>query len=96
MNISPIEFNWKDSFVEDNHTHYGVGAQTLQKTISDLGIKNTSIVDNSDPNQLSINYNELFMLSVPVVQEHEMEIQSLKSRISQLEAEILRMKGGSA
>lgn len=38
-----------------------------------------------------MNYTEALMLSVPVVQDHEREIQKLKAKISELEAKLSQL-----
>lgn len=91
MKISPFVFSWKTS--DDNTLHFGISAQELQKSLNDLNMCNTGLVNNKDKDNLMVNYQELLMLSVPVVQEHETEIQKLKLEIESLKGEIKRLKG---
>jgi len=97
MAIKPIVFNWKDS--EDNHFHFGIGAQTFQRDSGELGYQNLGIVDDNNPDLLTVNYSELLMLSVPVVQEHEKKImkleaenKALKKQIDDLETRLARLE----
>ena len=91
MNIKPIIFKWKDTG-KDSFIHLGVGAQTIQKTIQNQGIKDLSIV-NFQEDQYYVNYNELQMLTIPIVQQHEYEIQKLKEKVFSLQQEIKQLKG---
>ena len=89
MAINPIEYTWKDSFNDDSKRHFGVGAQTLEKTIKDLGYENLSIVSyNEENDQYAVNYNELQMLTIPVVQDHEYRIRQLEKENAELREQI--------
>jgi len=84
MGIQPIAFRWLDDF--GGRVHLGVGAQTLERTWGpEWG--NLAVIHKEDE-QYSVSYTELQMLAIPVVQEHEMEIQELKTKIAALEARL--------
>jgi len=73
MSINPIEFTWIDSHDED--IHIGVGAQTILYSLNKLQIENSSFVKYSGViDRYSVNYKELMFMSIPIVQEHELEI----------------------
>ena len=101
MSLSPIEFTWKKEFANDKRTHLGVGAQTLQKKLEEFHCENLGIVSYDEKNDAySVNYNDLFMLSVPIVQEHEKKIakleaenKDLKQQINNLESRLARLEG---
>lgn len=99
MELKPIEY----SFVNDlGKKHFGLGAQTTIASMEKLGFGSEYDVvehsyyegiDSYGRNETySINYTEALMLAIPVVQEHEREIAKLKSKISELENELLRIK----
>lgn len=82
MAISPIAFRWKDG--RDGFTHFGIGAQTFERDVERLGLMDIAAV-RWDDGAYGVSYTELQMLTVPVVQAHEQEIEQLKERVAQLE-----------
>ena len=103
MQIKPIAFTWKDKNI-DTKIHFGVGAQTIEKSINEFGIDSSNIgiikhryFDSPNENtglsdQYYVNYDEIYMLTIPVVQEHEREIIELKNQILLLQGEISILK----
>ena len=78
---------------ESKLIHYGVGAQTLQFTLQKLNYKNTALINyDEEYDKYSVNYTELLMLSVPVVQQHEREINNLKQQNQQLRNQLEQLK----
>lgn len=100
MKIKPIEFTWKKDFIDEECTHLGVGAQTLKKQAEECGCKDLCLVNyNKENDRYSVNYTELFMLAVPVIQEHEKKImkleaenKALKKQINDLETRLARLE----
>lgn len=103
MQIKPIAFTWKDKNI-DTKIHFGVGAQTIEKSINEFGIDSSNIgivkhryFDSPNENtglsdQYYVNYDEIYMLTIPVVQEHEREIIELKKEIEELRETIRQLK----
>ena len=87
MSINPVEFTWKNSFIQDNTAkHLGVGAQTLKAQLKKHNCENLSLVSYDDKNDMyAVNYIELMMLSLPIVQEHERKIIELERKIYELQ-----------
>ena len=90
MSIKPISFKWKDESKEQT-IHFGVGANNMRNLLEDDNYANLSIVDDDNPDVLNVRYNELFMLSLAVTQEHEKEINTLKSEIALLKEQIANL-----
>ena len=104
MQIKPVAFTWKYQNKRDNKIHFGVGAQTTEKTLNECGFeisKMGMIVHEyfKEPSpqtglsdQYYVDYNDIHMLTIPVVQEHEREIIELKNQILLLQGEISILK----
>ena len=100
MALRPVDFKWKKGFSDDGRTHIGVGAQTLEKQLKEFRCDDFGLVTYDEKNDAySVNYIELLMLSVPVVQEHERKIakleaenKSLKEQIGNLETRLARLE----
>ena len=103
MQIKPIAYTWKDKSI-DAKIHLGVGAQTTEKLLNSYGINSSEMgmithkyFDNPDPqtglsDQYYVDYNDIHMLTIPVVQEHEREIIELKNQILLLQGELSILK----
>lgn len=98
MELEPIEY----SFIDDlDKKHFGLGAQTTEATMNMLGfgseynVVEHSFYDEADTygkfDTYNMNYTEALMLAVPVVQEHEKEIEKLKARINELETKLSQL-----
>lgn len=76
------------SFKSSNDTlHFGLIAQDVDEASTGLPTdKPLAIVNKSDPNCLSIDYQELIAVNI-------LKIQQLSKKIDSLEAEIKRLKG---
>ena len=86
MSLKPIAFHWKD-IGADSQIHFGIGAQTVEKAMNKYGYHDLAMIQNDGESYLA-SYTELQMLTIPVVQEHEQEIESLKSEIKNLKEQI--------
>ena len=91
MNIKPIIYKWKNSNL-DSFIHLGVGAQTVKKTIENQNLNNLAIITFQN-NQYYVNYNQLQMITIPIVQQHEYEILTLKQKVMFLQQQIKDLKG---
>lgn len=98
MSLRPFEY----SFISDpSERHFGLGAQTTEEAMTKLGFGSEyrmvehAYYDEEDAygrhDMYSMNYTEAAVLAIPVVQEHEAEIQKLKARIAELEEKINRV-----
>lgn len=86
MDLKPILYTWKD--FDDNATHMGLGAQTVEETLlrygltlKDFGAVEHDAWDNSSidfedgrTDRYGMNYAELSVLTIPIVQSHEWTI----------------------
>lgn len=103
MQIKPIAFTWKDKSI-DTKIHLGVGAQTTEKSLNNCGIDASNVgmivhkyLDIPDSqtglsDQYYVDYNDIHMLTIPVVQEHEREIIELQNQILLLQGELSILK----
>lgn len=103
MQIKPIAFMWKNTNI-DNKIHFGVGAQTTEKLLNNCGIDSSTMgmivhkyFNNPDPqtglsDQYYVDYNDIHMLTIPVVQEHEHKIIELQNQILLLQGELSILK----
>ena len=88
----------------DNKIHFGVGAQTTEKTLKECGFDSSEIgmvvheyfkapsPQTGLSDQYYVNYDEIHMLTIPVVQEHEREIIELQNLILLLQGELSILK----
>lgn len=98
MKLKPILFKWKDENI-DTDIHFGLGAQTTEQFALECGIAPDEIAaiehtvwDEPSPrdgrtDRYGMGYDEIHMLTIPVVQEHEKRIELLEEKIKQLEQE---------
>ena len=101
MNTKPIIYRWNDD--DSNIFHVGVGAQSYEASAHECGLTTEEVgairhdywdEPNSDgrTDRYSINYDEVVMLAVPFVQEHEKKIQALEEENSTLKIELAELK----
>ena len=97
MGLNIIKFKWKDA--KDDITHIGIGAQSTERiaqnlgmTLNDVGFLSHDFWDENTPDgrhdRYSVNYSELELLMVPIVQDHERKVQKLNDKIKMLEARL--------
>ena len=101
MALNPVEFTWRNSFIRNDTTkHIGVGAQTLKRQMKEHGCDDLGLVTcNEKDDTYAVNYIELLMLSVPIIQAHEKQIAELESEnkvlkkhINDLESRIAKLE----
>ena len=93
MNIKPIIYRFKDY---DSKIHFGIGAQTFEKTLKELNIDNSIVYYNKDRDEYTVDYTELQMLTIPVVQDHEYRIRTLEEENEKLRKQIQLLTNGEA
>lgn len=82
--LKPVSFSFKSS---NDTLHFGLIAQDVDEASAGLPTdKPLAIVNKSDPNCLSIDYQELIAVNI-------LKIQQLSKKIDSLEAEIKCLKG---
>ena len=101
MELKPIAFRWDRPDEEDIYgIHFGLGAQTTEASMNELGLSpNLAFLqhDYFDPDRngrtdrYGIAYEEIQMLTMAVVQDHELEIRELKEKIADLESRIEKL-----
>ncbi|MBR2528801.1 MAG: tail fiber domain-containing protein [Blautia sp.] len=84
MALKPISFRWKEG--SDNSIHFGIGAQTTERAMKSLGIKDLAMIRLEEGSYSAI-YTELQMLTIPVVQDHEKRIRELEEELERLRRE---------
>ena len=100
MNMSPIMYRWKDAS-NDKKVHLGLGAQSTEKeagfcgiTEDELGFVNHEYWDKADDDGRSdgygMNYQEISVLTVPIVQEHERRLDSIDPKIENLQTLLMQ------
>lgn len=101
MNTKPIIYRWNDD--DSNIFHVGVGAQSYEASAHECGLTTEEVGairhdywdkpnENGRTDRYSINYDEVVMLAVPFVQEHEKKIQALEEENSTLKIELAELK----
>ena len=90
MQIDPIAFRWRDKTREQT-IHFGVGASAVQEILNNNKETDLSIVSKNDDGDYTICYQELFMISLAVTQQHENEIKELKAELQQLKSQIANL-----
>lgn len=106
MELKPIMFRWKDKEI-DEQIHLGLGAQTTERAARDCGIPVNEFAfiqhdywDEPNPkdgrtDRYGMAYEEISMLVVPVVQEHELRLTAaendLKAYSIDLSAQSVRL-----
>ncbi len=72
---------------ESKKREYGFIAQDLEETLSASGVTDSGIISKDDKGMLSVRYNDLMAPMVKAMQEQQLLIQELKSKIEELEKE---------
>jgi len=83
LNLNPVEFEWNEDKVADSGmlgTHLGFIAQEIKDILP-----NTVLTQPNSENTLGLKYNEFIPLLVKAIQEQQVQIESLKSKIESLE-----------
>lgn len=99
MELQPIAFRWNRPDEEDVFSiHFGLGAQTTEAAMNGLGFAADGLAflqhdyfdmdANGRTDRYGISYEEVQMLTMAVVQDHELEIRQLKEKIAGLENQI--------
>lgn len=101
MELRPIAFRWNRPDEEDIYgIHFGLGAQTTEVSMNELGLSpNLAFLQhdyfgpdrNGRTDRYGIAYEEIQMLTMAVVQDHELEIRELKEKIADLESRIEKL-----
>lgn len=86
--LNPVSFKWKNGF--DDKLHYGFIAQDVQKILPDLvSVRKDPFLDKEF---LDLNYTEFIPILAGGINEVKSEIDILKIRIKDLEAEVKKLK----
>jgi hypothetical protein len=98
MKLHPITFTWKDSKLKiANGQQIGFLAQDVQKIFPQLVVKGVKTTINyidgkteviEDP--LALSYSGLVVPLVKAVQDQQVEIEELKSRLEKLESVMVK------
>lgn len=102
MDLKPILYRWKDGD-DQISIHAGIGAQTTEKIAASHGLYENDLAilhhefwdepnENGRTDRYGVNYGELSVLSIPIVQNHEREIEILKSENQSLRDELNELK----
>lgn len=103
MSLEPIVFTWKDERL-NNKYHFGLGAQSTEKkaiecgiSVDEIGAIEHSYWDKPDSRNgrydvYGILYNEIHMLTIPVVQDHERKLLSFDTRFISIEDQLETVK----
>lgn len=93
--LDVIGYRWKDE--ENNRINIGVGAQSIELSAIECGLNPSEIGAilhdywdnpiNGRTDRYSLHYEQLSMLTIPVVQKHENRILQLEEKVKQLEQE---------
>ena len=95
MALNPIMYRWKDTGI-DRKVHIGLGAQTTERSAASCGIMFSEIgmiehdywgkpSKDGRTDRYGMNYQEVAVLTVPIVQEHEKKIENLTNKIESLQ-----------
>lgn len=95
MTLNPIMYRWKDTSI-DRKVHIGLGAQTTERSAASCGIMFSEIgmiehdywdkpSKDGRTDRYGMNYQEVAVLTVPIVQEHEKKIENLTNKIESLQ-----------
>lgn len=94
MQLAPIVYRWKDD--QDTKVHIGLGAQTTERSAQLCGITDTEMgmimhdywdEPSADGriDRYGMNYQEIAVLTVPIVQEHEKRLNSFDIEFASVE-----------
>lgn len=98
MALEPIVYRWKDTGI-DKKAHIGLGAQTTERSaiacgiaLSEIGMIEHDYWDEPSrdgrTDRYGMNYQEVAVLTVPIVQEHEKRLNSHDILIDTMEGRI--------
>lgn len=98
MALEPIVYRWKDTGI-DKKAHIGLGAQTTERSAIACGIASSEIgmiehdywdepSRDGRTDRYGMNYQEVAVLTVPIVQEHEKRLNSHDILIDTMEGRI--------
>lgn len=98
MQLKPILFKWKDERIDTN-IHMGLGAQTTEKSAISCGIIPSEIgmiehdywdepSNDGRIDRYGINYQEIAVMTVPIVQQHETFVQQHEAKLKYQEEKI--------
>lgn len=103
MKLKPIVFQWRDREI-DTCVHFGLGAQTTERAARECGILDREMgaiqhdfwdepsLKDGRTDRYGMAYEEIGMLTIPVVQEHEERMQECERRMEALEKENRELK----
>lgn len=98
MKLKPIVFKWKDEKIDTN-IHFGLGARETEKSalecdisLNEIGAIDRYVYDEPEItdgriDRYGMSYDEIHMLTIPFVQDHERRIILLENEIKQLKEE---------
>lgn len=96
MTLEPILYRWRDNTI-DRKAHIGLGAQTTERSALACGITPAEIgmiehdfwtepLKDGRTDRYGMNYQEVVVLTVPVVQEHEKRLDAHESLIAAVQS----------
>ena len=99
--LRPVSFNWdhRDTYVREckyeygtkdgnlvsTKEHYGLIAQELKTVLDDLGVKFDGLGHDDEKDAYRLTYEELIAPIIKAIQEQQVQIESLKTKIEILE-----------
>lgn len=100
MKLKPIAFTWKN---DKNGVHYGLGAQATERSALSCGITKGEIAAiehdfweepsmDGRTDRYGMAYDEIHILTIPVVQEHEYLLKAHAERLSTAERRIMQLE----
>lgn len=92
MSLKPILYKWKNERI-DCKTHIGLGAQTTEKSAISCGIIPSEIgfiehdywdepLKDGRVDRYGMNYQEIAVMTVPIVQQHETMMQQYEAQLT--------------
>lgn len=106
MSLRPILYRWKDERI-DCKTHIGLGAQTTEKAAHSYGIISSELgfvehdywdepLKDGRVDRYGMNYQEIAVLAIPIIQDHERELKELKEKYKMLEEKVKLLEGAAS
>lgn len=79
----PVTFNFNDG--KDDNLHIGFIAQTIRQCLIDSNLysQNLAILNETDEDNLCLNYIEILSLCVNEIQKSKKEIEFLRQKITE-------------
>jgi len=83
--LKPVSYKWNK---DDGKTHYGLIAQDVEETLSNDGKTDKDFAALNIPTEgpMGLNYSELISPLIKAVQELSAEVETLKTKVAELEA----------